>query len=784
MVVYGKRAHRTRAAATREAGHHGRAVLLRCLQTRSKIPFICQLAGWELDRIDAADPHVEAFAEILLNPAAELDRHEKKDIPEKVVAGMNAANTIRRITLLVHKLRAHIESEQFFYIDDHVSIADPGEERRDDVVRTLIGALMKALGKAIDLGLATKDLLETIKTLPQNVQDHVQAWVRTNTKDIECQELIEFVVKAIQERRPTGDDLLLVDAIVDRFGVDAAADVWQEALGVPPDPVTLGTAVRQNPPPDNLIQRWFWSVILPAGVGGSWRETQTILGTALGRIDRDYFLRPRSRVTSMWGDKSPFETADLESKPPRDVAELIAAWKPTNNDSWELRSARGVGRQLEEIVKRNPMGWAESPVEMVATLRHPTYVAHFFTGLAAGAESLADIGDRIIEAIDFARTHPWAAEPLGGDTFDYDHDWKPADESGVDLIKALAQRHIPLEAAATQRAWAIVIAAARDRGAPSSILGSDTEPLTSAINRPCTRALDTIVALIEYEYKRSRVVLAEALAVLTESLRLEGRDGSEHRAILGPRIPFLRHVLPQWFEANFDLLLGSKAPPGLAQETIDLRLRWGRADEWMLERFRSYILDAVRRESERALEGFLLGMFWDIPGYDAASCVRDLASLGPEHVSASGETAARMVRYDDTPLEIIQRGIALWEEALRKTPQPKALKGFGWWAEVPTIDSNQWESLTLETCEKIAGDIDWAPQVAERASSQPASAKALRILTLLVQAPLDYWERYRVADHAMKALTESPVESSTADARDDLRRALLEHGHFKAGDIQ
>ena len=74
-------------------------------------------------------------------------------------------------------------------------------------------------------------------------------------------------------------------------------------------------------------------------------------------------------------------------------------------------------------------------------------------------------------------------------------------------------------------------------------------------------------------------------------------------------------------------------------------LRWGRANEWMLRQFRNNILDAVRRESGRAMNGFLLGICWDIPGYDVASCVGDLANLGPESVSACGEAAARY-RYD------------------------------------------------------------------------------------------------------------------------------------------
>ena len=772
------------ATAAHQAGQNGREVLLRCLQRRSNVPVICRFARWELGDMDACDPHVESFADFLLNPTAPLDRYDKKDIPDKIVTGMNPANGLGRVTLLSHKLRAHIESEPSLYVDESVSIADPREEWPDDLVWTLLGALIKALRKAIDMKFSTGELLEPIKGLPQDVQDHIQAWLRTNAKDVECQEPIEFIAKAIPGRRPTGDDVLLVDMITDRCGLDTAVDVWQRALGLPPDPVALGTIIRQGSAPEDLMRRWFWSVVLPVEVARSWSESQAILDSALGRIERGDYLHPRHPVKLMSGPNSPFSTADLESKSPQEVAELIAAWKPTATDSWEMRSARGVGRQLEEIVKKNPRRWVDSPVEMVARLRHPTYVAYLFAGLTTGAEDLAEVGDRIIEAIDFARTHPWPAEPLGSDTFDADLDWNSTDSAGVDLIKALAAKHIPFGESADRRAWAIVIDAALDRGASSSILGDDTDALNSAINRPCTRALDTIVALIEYERRRSGVVPAEALAVLTESLEIEGRDGAEHRAILAPRIPFLRLALPEWFEENFELLLGSKAPPGLTQETIDLWLRWGRANEWMLTQFRGHILDSIRRGSVRALEGFLQGMFWDIPEYDAASCVRDLASLGSEHVSACGEAAARMVQAKDAEPQVVQRGIALWEEVLRTSRGREGLRGFGWWAEVPTIDADQWERLTLQTCEQAGGNIDWANNVAERASLRPASASALRILTLLVRAPLDYWESYRVAEHGLRALAQSSAESLVSNERDELRRALLDRGHFKAHDIK
>lgn len=771
------------AFAAHEAGENGREVLLRCLKTRSDISVICRFARWQLADMDAADPHVLAFADFLLNPATDLDRNDKESILDAIVTGINSDNGINRVSLIVYKLRAHTEAGHMFYVDDKVSIASAGEERLHNLEWSFLRAVVQALRKAIELKFEFENMVSAVKSMPQELGDRIQAWLRANAGEIDCKESIEFVAEAIQARRPTADDVLLIDSIVEQCGLGAAVDLWQRALGSPPDPVTLGTILRQDPGTEDLIPRWFWSVVLPPEVAGSWSESRTILNSALGAVERDDWLRPRARPVLMSGPKSPFDTSELESKAPGEVADLIAAWRPTSTDSWEMRSARGIGRQLEGIVKKDPRKWVDSPAEMVARLRHPTYIAHFFAGLKEDAGSLSDVSDRVIEAIGFANTHPWPAEPMSGDRFDADLDWNPADRAGVDLIKSLAEKHVPLGENATHRAWAIVIDAARNRGEPSGLLDDDRDPLTSAINRPCTRALETIVALIEYESRRSWDIPAEALTALSESLELEGRDGAEHRAILAPRIPFLRLALPQWFEENFDLMLGSSAPSGLAQETIDLWLRWGRANEWMLNQFRPQILDAVSRNSERAMEGFLLGMYWDVPGYDAVSCVRDLVVLGPKYVSESGESVARMASSEDTEVEILRRGIGFWEEVLRASTGKEALRGFGWWAEVQAIDADQWEILTLQTCEQSRGDIDWAAGVAERASSRPASAQALRILTLLVRAPLEIWESHRVAEHALKALGDSHEHQSLADERNELRTALLERGYFRARDV-
>ncbi|MFQ6026239.1 MAG: hypothetical protein ACE5Q6_01850 [Dehalococcoidia bacterium] len=773
------------ASAAFEARESGHSTLLRCLRDHPDKPTVCRFALWIYQQLDASEPIIVDIADHLLNPSAAIEPHyQENDLPEKLILGINSTNALSRVKLLVYKVRSHSSNDPFFFISDHGSIENLGRARTKDVTSVIILALFSALRLAIYLNSPSAELLATLSPLPSELHRRFQAWLLAHTEELECEDAIEFITKAINARRPNGDDILLIDRVQAVCTSLEFLDAWKQSLGSPPDPAELGITLKKDPKPEELIRRWLWSVALPDEVSVSWRDSQAILANVVGPVDRDDLLQTDNRIHFMSGPNSPFDIEYLKSHTPAEVAGLVSAWTPTTKDSWELRSARGVGRQLQVVVKEAALTWAQDAIRIVAGLKHPTYIGHYFRGLAEGADQVDGPGDSIVQAIDLVRTEPWPTVVLGGDDFDYDPDWSEANRAGIQLIKALATNQVDFGSEAAERAWSLSIEAARDRSKESGVGGEDADLLTSAINRPCTEALETVITLIEYVHRRSGTIPNAAFELLTDSLKLDGRDGAEHRAILSPRIPFLRYVLPQWFEENLDLFLGESAPTGLAQVSVDLWLRWNRADRWLLENFQFSVIDAVRRSAEGALEGFLLGMFWRVPGYDVPYCVATLAELGSQAVSRSGEETAQMLRHDDTPEGAIELGISFWRETLQKAVSAEGFHGFGWWTEVTKLQDDLWEELTLATCQKADGYLDRAPHVAERAATRPASASALRILTYLVISRLEYWENALVADHAMDALRASSSHEDLKDIRSDLRRALLEHGYFGAGDIE
>jgi hypothetical protein len=115
-----------------------------------------------------------------------------------------------------------------------------------------------------------------------------------------------------------------------------------------------------------------------------------------------------------------------------------------------------------------------------------------------------------------------------------------------------------------------------------------------------------MLQLVATEFRRDGTVRNEALDLLDEALNLEGWDGAEHRAIIAPRLPFLRHVEPEWVESRESRLLEDDAPGDLGQKTVELALKWGRPNRWLLERHRGAVLRAVRAGSKQALGAWCL----------------------------------------------------------------------------------------------------------------------------------------------------------------------------------
>src|SRR5260370_36304775 len=188
-----------------------------------------------------------------------------------------------------------------------------------------------------------------------------------------------------------------------------------------------------------------------------------------------------------------------------------------------------------------------------------------------------------------------------------------------------------------------------------------------------------MVDLMGHEYRRDGTVRDTALSLLAETLTVSGLDGEHYRAVIAPRIAFLRHVAPRWVEEHREQLSGDGAPGNLGQATIDLALFQGVPDRWLLEHFRHQVRDAVRRATGNALDYYLLAMLWHAPGYsvnDTLTFLRSHATL-----SDAGQALGRLLRSKDSPAHHVALAAPFWEKAMTQRT-PENLAGFGCYAEI------------------------------------------------------------------------------------------------------
>ena len=280
------------------------------------------------------------------------------------------------------------------------------------------------------------------------------------------------------------------------------------------------------------------------------------------------------------------------------------------------------------------------------------------------------------------------------------------------------------------------------------------DPLTSAMNRPCTRAFETALLFVAAELRAAKPLRPAFVKLLDYALRLDERDGAEYRAILAPRLGWIRYALPEWTDANIDLLLSDDAPDGLAQLTADLAIQWSLPNRWLLEKYPEMVKDAVLRDAEQAMNHFLVAMLWDCPGYQVDDIVRFTEQRLEEHpwlASKVGALLSDLVDHEEVEEHHLETAVRLWR-ALLESSAASSLEGFGWMHDVTALDDERWAELTLSTLQATPDRGRWLFGVTNRAKAQPVTRTKLALLNTIVRGQLEPWDRYHIAGHTNELL--------------------------------
>jgi hypothetical protein len=378
---------------------------------------------------------------------------------------------------------------------------------------------------------------------------------------------------------------------------------------------------------------------------------------------------------------------------------------------------------------------------------------------------------QLIDVMMLTTTHPWAPTELGDPTFDYDPDWRGAVSDSVDLVAELARRDIGF-AGREDEIWAFLLAQAEDRAEDAA--SAEGDPLSQAINRPCTRALQAVFSFMGFEYRVGGAVRPAALELLTRSLALPGQDGLQHRAIIASRLAFLRYVAADWLDAHRDQLFGDRASNQLGQPTMDLALSWGQPNTWLLETYPPLVRDAVSRSVNRALDHYMFAMLHGIPGYNVKNVISYLRATGA--LSEAARVLGAGLSDDNASTEHAAIAGRFWQYFLDHKPSADMATGFGWYADITALDDATWSHLTRRTLTLTHGRMDRARDIAERATRADPTPDTLEILNQLVRRGGDIWEQHSIFTAASTAIARATYPLTKSAEYERLRTALLERG--------
>ena len=543
--------------------------------------------------LDPSDRMVEQLADVLMNEAS----WNRVAVPERLAAhvatGVNEENALSRIKMMCYKLRTlpdHDRTLTRFRYNRPGLIADAHAMFPHERSSVILGSLTKAVRSGWEWWSAA-DLIESTSSLTTHLKHRIRAWILAYAPNVEPDTITTELEQSIATRFPTGDDAALVDRANQVSDRTALGERLRTAMGDAPTArqVRLVLGSDETPPEEwRRVRRWV--ALLPTDLVGSWTAACQVLAERYGQLSRDDLLRRRP-IEAAWVE-SPIGAEELKAIPPAQAADMIADWRPAATD-WPA-GARELARTLETLVKDDTEGWLSEPVSIATKLHHPTYISHYLQAAAGIAADTASPVTGLLDVVQMVWDEPYPAVQLGRDPTDYDRDWRDAQRSAVGLIEALARADADFGDRA-DNVWNITVTAARDISEPS--WGTDDmDPFDRAWNRSCTRAFETAILFVAAERRASRPVRPDFERLLDFALRLGERNGEEYRAIVAPRIGWLRHVLPEWSAGNVEVLFGNEASANLGQLTMDLALEGGQPNQWILETCPEMIQNAVIRQ--------------------------------------------------------------------------------------------------------------------------------------------------------------------------------------------
>ncbi len=715
---------------------------------------------------------IESLKVLLSADEGGIDLHLAARILEVALNALRLGDQKRWLQALMYRLRDVSVSENELRLRAMKPLPELSVDARSRSGLELVAAALRdGAEQATEAGLAPNEVVSVLEDLEEPLRARFVVNYLRERKGAQDAETHGFLLRQIGTNRlPSPEELQLLRETFQLGDGDLGALVRQ-ALGPAPSDLQIDQIPAEDRLPDELFRPHRWLVAVPEAERGDWREVDRRLDERFGAAPADGVIF-RVGPARFGGAISPISTEELALLDPQDAAERIGGWEPPPERSFLDPSAEGLADALTELISGNAESWLKAdPREIVTALGAPHYVSAYLKGMEKVVNQ-AERGqaDLLVQAI--ADIQVVSETAFGEDRGDA-NDWVGAAHLGNRLIRALKE-HDLLEQEILDLAWGAVVAAVRFRG-PGS--GGNGDPLSRAINRPWSSALETAILLADHDGS----IDPRLLELFEEILGLEGDDAELGRAIIATRLPWIRHIAPEWFADNEGILIGNQAPDRLGDLTFAIYLEWGRPEKTILIEQRERLIGSLQgSKAEFALRHLLHGLTWGVEGFDPAD-VGDILAGYPELFSEAGRTLGIELRELEGPSAELDRAIDLWREALDRELPAGAYSGWGWFAINEHLEDSTWLDLTLQTAAREDVNLAEPEEIAERAERLMPDPRVLHLVSLLLDADPKAWELEQIGAVGLRLLQTGTTGDE--EVRNELRERLLERGFHDAREI-
>ncbi|MGH9243833.1 MAG: hypothetical protein ACRD29_05860 [Acidimicrobiales bacterium] len=509
--------------------------------------------------------------------------------------------------------------------------------------------------------------------------------------------------------------------------------------------------------------------------------------------------RPGGVVSSFVGSTSPRSATDLAQMPDAQLLEFLSSWAPSGE--WAAPSPEGLGRALQEAVKQDPSRFADLAEEFLNV--EPTYVRSLLRGLQDAVKE-----GRGFDWSSVLRLSAWvlaqADPPHDGRDRDRDPDWSWTRGTIADLLDAgLPGTQHPIPFDLREAVWAQLAQLLEDPDPTpeheEQYGGSNMDPVTLAINTVRGRAMH---AMVQYALWVRRHLgdtaafdaMPEVKAALDQHLDVELDPSLAVRSVYGQFFPWL-HLIDSnwavsrietifpvhpddaaWFEAAWDAFIVFTPPfdsmAGVLADVLAAAAERLPADDdgrshhrdpglHLAEHLAVFVVRGVLPIDHELVRSFFVHGASDLHGH-----VHEFLGHG--------------FSREDPPIEMLERGMALWEarlEVMQTDPPANAaeLESFGAWFEVGGVDPEWRLRQLLDVLRLTGGRIDHTWRVLEtlEALADSFPFEALAAVRLLSQPTDETWEILAGRDNIRGILT---IGLSHADTRAEAESLAHELG--------